>query len=196
MMDPPIHEVSLPHKHAISGEGDTIYVSRCIPAGASASKKAPCILIFTGLDGYRTELATWCHGWAIRGCATIIVEVPGTGDSPAAPGDPTSPDREWSSLLDWIDTQEMIDNKKIVNWGFSTGGFYSIRLAHTHKDRVMACISLGGGAHHMFDKEWLDEVNHLEYPFEYVQVYTLGFARQSLFLVHVADLTRTVSAAP
>jgi pimeloyl-ACP methyl ester carboxylesterase len=104
----------------------------------------------------------------MRGCATVIVEVPGTGDSPAALGDPTSPDREWSSLLDWIDTQEVIDNKRIVNWGFSTGGFYSIRLAHTHKDRIMACISQGGGAHHMFDKEWLDNVNHLEYPFECV----------------------------
>lgn len=166
MLDPPIHEVRLPHKHAIAGEGDTIYISQCLPAGSSASKKVPCILIFTGLDGYRTELATWCHGWAAKGCATVIVEAPGTGDSPAAPGDPTSPDREWSSLLDWIDTQEMIDNRKIINWGFSTGGLYSIRLAHTHKERVMACISLGGGAHHMFDKEWLDEVDHLEYPFE------------------------------
>jgi predicted esterase len=80
-------------------------------------------------------------------------------------------------LLDWIDTQEMIDNKKIINWGFSTGGYYSIRLAHTHKDRVMACISHGGGAHHMFDKEWLDEVNHLEYPFEYVSCLFSRLAR-------------------
>jgi len=175
MMDPPIHNVTLPHKHAIAGEGDTIQVSQCIPKGASATNKVPCILIFTGLDGYRTELATWSHGWAMKGCATIIVEVPGTGDSPAAPGDPESPDREWSSLLDWIDTQEMIDNKKIINWGFSTGGFYSIRLAHTHKDRVMACISLGGGAHHMFDYEWLNETNHLEYPFDLCGALTYKF---------------------
>ena len=129
----------------------------------------PVVLIFTGLDGYRTELACWQEGWRLKGVATIIVEIPGTGDSPALPGDPTSPDREWSSVLDWIDEQPGLDNTKVVNWGFSTGGYYSIRLAHTHKDRVFACISLGGGAHHMFDREWLDEVNHLEYPFEYAK---------------------------
>jgi hypothetical protein len=32
----------------------------------------------------------------------------------------------------------------------------------------MAATALGGGCHHMFDAQWLDEVNHLEYPFEYV----------------------------
>ena len=195
-MDPPIHEVSLPHKHAVTGEGDTIYVSRCLPSGASGTQKVPCILIFTGLDGYRTELATWCHSWAVRGCATVIVEVPGTGDSPAAVGDPTSPDRQWSSLLDWIDTQEVIDNKKIVNWGFSTGGFYSIRLAHTHKDRIMACISQGGGAHHMFDKEWLDNVNHLEYPFECVCALPPPCKIDSISDVNLADLHWEASAVP
>lgn len=98
--------------------------------------------------------------------AVIIVEIPGTGDSPALPSDPTSPDRQWSSLLDWVDTQPRINNKKLIVWGFSTGGYYSIRLAHTHKDRIMAATALGGGCHHMFDAAWLDEVNHLEYPFE------------------------------
>lgn len=97
----------------------------------------------------------------------VVVEIPGTGDSPAAPKDPKSPDREYSSLLDWIDTQERIDSKKVCVWGFSTGGYYAIRLAHTHPDRLLGSISLGGGVHHMFDPEWLNEVNHLEYPFEY-----------------------------
>lgn len=120
----------------------------------------------TGLDGYRTELAVWMEGWRQKGVATVVVEIPGTGDSPAAPADPTSPDRQWSSLLDWVDTQSRIDKTKICVWAFSTGGFYAIRLAHTHPDRIAGVVALGGGAHHMFDEAWLDKVNHLEYPFD------------------------------
>jgi len=164
-MEHPIKEVLIPHKHAIEGEGDVIPANLLVPPTASSSSPAPCVFIITGLDGYRTELAVWQQGWLQKGIATVIAEIPGTGDSPALRKDPTSPDRQWSSVLDWIDTQKAIDNKKIVVWGFSTGGYYSIRLAHTHKDRVFASISLGGGTHHMFDREWLSHVNKLEYPF-------------------------------
>lgn len=124
------------------------------------------MMIMTGLDGYRTELITWAEGWRRNGVAVIVVEIPGTGDSPAIAKDPLSPDREWSSLLDWVDTQERIDSKKLGVWAFSTGGFYAIRLAHTHPDRLAGVAALGGGTHHMFDPAWLNEVNHLEYPFE------------------------------
>lgn len=166
LMEHPIKEVRIPHKHAIEGEGDVVPVNFLLPPGASPEKPAPTVLIITGLDGYRTELAVWQQGFLQKGVATVIAEIPGTGDSPAARQDPTSPDRQWSSVLDWIDTQKAIDNKRIVVWGFSTGGYYALRVAHTHKDRLLASISLGGGAHHMFDREWLENVNKLEYPFD------------------------------
>jgi len=166
LMEHPVHQVLVPHKHKAAGDGDVIPILHLLPESASPSSPAPLVLIFTGLDGYRTELACWMEGWRLRGVATVIVEIPGTGDCPADRRDPTSPDRLWTSLLDWVDTQKSIDHKKIINWGFSTGGYYSVRLAHTHKDRLLACISLGGGAHHMFDPEWLSEVNHLEYAFD------------------------------
>jgi dienelactone hydrolase len=160
--------VLVPHKYAIEGEGVVIPIYHQVPKGASADNPAPCVVIITGLDGYRTELVVWAEGWRQLGVATIVVEIPGTGDSPALASDPLSPDRQWSSLLDWVDGQSVVDSKKLIVWGFSTGGYYSIRLAHTHKDRIMAATSLGGGCHHMFDNEWLNEVNHLEYPFESV----------------------------
>ena len=165
-MDNPITELKIPHKHAIEGEGDTVYTNWLCPPNASSSNPVPLIFIITGLDGYRTELAVWQRGLMDRGIATMIGEIPGTGDSPAKPDDPTSPDRQWSTVLDYIATQKQIDQKKIIFWGFSTGGYYSLRLAHTHADKVMACINFGGGAHHMFDSEWLSYVNHLEYPFD------------------------------
>ena len=106
------------------------------------------------------------ESWRRVGVASLVVEIPGTGDSPAAPKDITSPDRQWHSLFDWIEKQEGINQQKKVVWAYSTGGYYAIRMAHTHAAKLAGVVALGGGAHHMFDPEWLDVVNKLEYPFE------------------------------
>lgn len=177
LMEFPIYEEKIPFGHKKEGVdvGDTVFVNKCFPPGASAAAPAPTVLIITGLDGYRTELAVWQKGWAMKGVASVIVEIPGTGDSPAAKGDPEAPDRQFSTLLDWMDKVPEIDSKKIVVWGFSTGGFYAIRLAHTHADRLMGVVALGGGAHHMFDREWLENANRLEYPFDLAGSLTYKF---------------------
>ena len=160
----PVVEVKIPHTNAIEGEGKEIPAYYLHPDGGKTP--SPLVIIMTGLDGYRTELCTWMEGWRQIGVATLILEIPGTGDSPAAPMDPKSPDREWTSMFEWIAKQEGIKQDKIVTWAFSTGGFYAIRMAHTHHDKLAGVVALGGGTHHMFDEEWLDNVNHLEYPFE------------------------------
>jgi dienelactone hydrolase len=160
----PVSEVMIPHTHRKTNEGEFIPVYHLVP---KSDHPVPTVVIFTGLDGYRTELAVWMEGWRQVGVATIVLEIPGTGDCPAAANDPTSPDRLYSSLFDWIDTQtSTLDNQSTVVWAFSTGGYYALRVAHTHKERVKGVVALGGGCHHMFDREWLDNVNHLEYPFD------------------------------
>ncbi|KAI4870485.1 yellowish-green 1-like protein [Hypoxylon rubiginosum] len=162
----PMVQVEIPHVHAANGDGSVLPGFYHLPAEASSSHKVPLIIIFTGLDGYRTELAVWKDGWAKLGCATLVVEIPGTGDNPGAPSDPSSPDRVWTSMFDWVAKQDGIDQSRIVNWGFSTGGYYSIRVAHTHADKLKGAVALGGGVHHMFDPEWLDAVDDMEYPFD------------------------------
>jgi dienelactone hydrolase len=162
----PVKEVLIPHKHRIEGEGDVIPVYHLLPEGATKENPAPTVIIFTGLDGYRTELAVWMEGWRQKGVATIVLEIPGTGDCPAKADDITSPDRLYSSLFDWVGEQQGINQDKVAIWAFSTGGYYAIRVAHTHADKLAGVVALGGGCHHMFDPEWLSEVNHLEYPFD------------------------------
>jgi hypothetical protein len=166
MREHPVHEVKIPHTHGASNEGSVIPVYHLVPDTATPEAPVPTVVIFTGLDGYRTELAVWMEGWRQVGVATVVLEIPGTGDCPANPSDPTSPDRLYSSLFDWMDAQPLLDSKKRAIWAFSTGGFYAIRVAHTHADRLAGVVALGGGCHHMFDREWLDNVNHLEYPFD------------------------------
>jgi dienelactone hydrolase len=162
----PVREVFVPHRHGMFSEGDTIPVYYLCPENASKDASVPLLIIFTGLDGYRTELAVWMEGWRQNGVATVVLEIPGTGDCPAKADDPASPDRLYSSLFDWVAQQEGIDQTRVAVWAFSTGGYYAIRVAHTHHDNLAGVIALGGGCHHMFDRQWLDAVNHLEYPFD------------------------------
>jgi pimeloyl-ACP methyl ester carboxylesterase len=96
----------------------------------------------------------------------MAVEIPGTGDSPALAADPESADRLFSSILEWVHQQSWVDKRNIVAWGTSTGGYYSLRLAHTHREQVTAVIAQGAGCHYMFDPKWLDLTSHLEYAFE------------------------------
>jgi hypothetical protein len=47
----------------------------------------------------------------------------------------------------------------------STGGYYGMRMAHTHADRLLAVVSQGGGCHRMFDKDWIKAQDKMEYPY-------------------------------
>ena len=177
-------DVQVQHTHAIEGEGQTISIYMRLPDHASPKSPVPIILQIFGLDGYRTEstdLATECLE---RGWGNLAVEIPGTGDCPALKQDPLAAERLWSSLLDWMDAQEELDAKRRVAWGLSTGGYYAMRLAHTHRERLVAVVAQGGGCHRMFDGEWIDKVGLLEYPFEWASLsgycWNVAYKKQSL----------------
>ncbi|GAM82432.1 hypothetical protein ANO11243_004120 [Dothideomycetidae sp. 11243] len=165
MQQYPVTEITIRHTHATGTEMGSFPVYAHIPAKATTSSRAPCIVIMTGLDGYRTELAVWSAGFAALGVATLIFEIPGTGDSPANPSDIASNDRILDSILDYIGSSP-IDPSQLILWGFSTGGYHAIRAAHTHATRFKGFVALGGGCHYMFDPAWLDAAQHLEYPFD------------------------------
>ena len=110
----PTHEIRIPHTHRHPCDGKEIIFYYHLPPSISRlkSRQLPLMIILTGLDGYRTELVVWIEGFSLNNVAVIILEIPGTGDSPAAPNDATSSDRQWSSLLDWIDQQPELDRKR------------------------------------------------------------------------------------
>ena len=202
----PVQEVMIEHGHCSPGEGQHIPVYHLVPEHATKETPVPTVVIFTGLDGYRTELAVWMEGWRAVGVATIVLEIPGTGDCPADASDPASPDRLYSALLDWVAAQEALDTARVAIWAFSTGGFYAIRAAHTHAERLAGVVALGGGCHHMFDPAWLSAVNHLEYPFDLADTlaYKFGYGndvaaftqsgRQKFSLLNDGTLDRATCA--
>ncbi|KAJ6013214.1 hypothetical protein N7540_007805 [Penicillium herquei] len=172
-MDPPNQQIAIPHTHhdPSTGDKDTIYSYLRVPSKTEKPESGwPVILFICGLDAYRTDHTVRTQTHVNRGFACLSIEIPGTGDSPAAPGDPLSPDRQWSSVLDWIESpsggrQYGLDANKVVARGLSTGGYYAMRIAHTHSNRLKASVAQGGGSHHMFDEAWIRAQNHMEYPF-------------------------------
>jgi len=126
------------------------------------------VILLTGLDGYRTELVAWSAGFGRLGIATIVLEIPGTGDCPGHPSDPNSGERVFASLISWLraPSSPHLDPSRLVVWGFSTGGYHAIRLAHIYPGLAAGFVSQGGGCHHMFDPAWLDASLGLEYPFD------------------------------
>ncbi|KAI9848237.1 MAG: hypothetical protein M1830_007301, partial [Pleopsidium flavum] len=54
---------------------------------------------------------------------------------------------------------------KVVAWGLSTGGYYAVRIAHTHKEKLRGSVAQRAGVHHFFDRQWLKRADDHEYPF-------------------------------
>jgi predicted acyl esterase len=137
-----------------------------LPSNAKPGMKFPTILTIYGLDGHRLEHTMPSSHHVAHGWASVAVEIPGTGDCPADPNDPSAPERLWTSVLEWMREQPWIDSNRIAAWGVSCGGYYAIRLAHTHKDLLLGVVAQGAGCHHMFDPEWLEITRFMEYHFE------------------------------
>lgn len=171
LLEQPNIPVVIPFPDADVSAGDTkapIPAYLRFPAGQPPEGGWPLVLFICGLDAYRTDHTPRTQAHVDRGCATLSLEIPGTGDCPAAPGDPASPDRLMTSVLDWIAEESgawNIDSSKVVARGISTGGYYALRVAHTHASRLLAVVAQGGGAHHMFDPAWIRAQDQMEYPF-------------------------------
>ncbi len=193
LLDPPSSAVEIPFVHAETSVGDRgvpIQAYLRFPTGETPPSGWPLVLFICGLDAYRTDNTPRTQAHVDHGCATLSFEIPGTGDCPAAPNDPSSPDRLMSSMLDWVEANASnygFDPMRVVARGISTGGYYAFRIAHTHGDRLFAAVAQGGGSHHMFDGAWIGAQNQMEYP------YALADALAYKFGYRDADLATAIA---
>lgn len=174
----PVFEVEIPHLHAEREDRAIIPVYVRVPKDASADKPCPLVILMTGLDGYRPDNTTRCEEFISRGWAVVVVEVPGTADCPADPTDQQSPDRLWDSVLDWAAENQQFDMQRIMVWGLSSGGYYAVRIAHTHRDSLAGVVAQGAGCHYWFNRAWLDKADGHEYPFQWVVAAVLTHHRR------------------
>jgi hypothetical protein len=161
----PVKEVFIEHTARLGEDRDTIPLYVRLPDAAMEGKTVPTMLLMTGLDGYRPDNTERTNEFLKRGWACVIAEVPGTADCPADPKDPESPDRLWTSVLDWMEEEGSFDMQRIAVWGLSCGGYYGIRVAYTHKERLRGCVGQGAAVHYFFGEEWMEKAGGHEYPF-------------------------------
>ncbi|KAJ9132374.1 Esterase FrsA [Pleurostoma richardsiae] len=170
LWDAPVREVAVPHARRRGRDRETIPVYVRVPPpaqGGAEGKGCPVVILMTGLDGYRPDNTVRCDEFLARGWGSVVVEIPGTADCPADPADSESPDRLWDSLLEWMGAQEgLFDMGKVMVWGLSSGGYYAVRIAHTHADKLVGSVAQGAGCHYFFDREWLEKADGHEYPFK------------------------------
>lgn len=192
----PVH-IDFPHADPVAGDHDVpIEAYLRVPGGDRPATGWPLVLFVCGLDSCKTDNLSRTQIHADRGYATLIFEIPGTGDCPAAPNDPLSPDRLMSSVLDWVAAnaaQHGFDLAKVIARGISTGGYYAFRLAHTHADQLFAVTAEGGGAHHLFDPDWIGAQDRMEYPFALAEVLAHKFGYRSGD--YAADVARYMAEA-
>ncbi|KAF8851754.1 alpha/beta-hydrolase [Acephala macrosclerotiorum] len=161
----PITEVIIPHTHKAGEDRAEIPAYVRMPKAQEGVEKVPAVLLMTGLDGYRPDNTVRTQEFITRGWAAVVVEIPGTADCPSDASDPTSSERLWDSVLEWMEKDGRFDMKKVLVWGLSSGGYHAVRIAHTHKDRLIGSIAHGAGVHEFFDKEWIEKADGHEYPF-------------------------------
>src|SRR5262249_26928098 len=109
------------------------------------SAPLPTVVFFDGLD--ITKEIQYFHGvpeLARRGLATLIVDIPGTGESIRFRGMPARFDTNvvGTAAVNYLETRGDVDRERIAVMGISLGGYYAPRAA-AFEPRFKACVSWG-----------------------------------------------------
>lgn len=186
-MAPPIRRVAIPFAGE-AGEGDEIVFLYRRPEGVACP---PVVLMWGGVDAWKEQMTQASDLILARGVATISMDGPGTGESPVK-GVPGA-ERQFLPVFDWIAAQSDLADARPVCLGRSFGGYWATRLAYLHREKIAGAVNWGGGAHYMFQPEW---IGRSRYPDSYLmdlvetrqrmlgandwESYLTGFARLSL----------------
>ena len=106
-----------------------------------------------GIDTWKEEMYDRLGGlFRSKGVAVLLVDMPGVGESPILAG--TDAERQWTPVFDWLAGQNDLDADRCAAVGASFGGYWAMKLAYTHRDRLRCAVNWGGGVHVTFTPEW------------------------------------------
>ena len=125
LLGEPVRRVEIPY------EGQYLSALYLPAQGVAPGARAPVLVQLNGLDSmkemkYLVGLPRWL---AQRGVASLIVDQPGTGEALRLLGLTARFDAEhWASrVVDWLETRDDVDPKRIGCEGVSLGGYYCPR---------------------------------------------------------------------
>jgi esterase FrsA len=147
--EPPIEVVEVPFAGR-NGEGDRVrfYVMR--PASV---ERPPVVMSWAGIDTWKEEMYGRLGSlFRDRGLAALLVDMPGAGESPVLAS--RDAERQWTPVFDWLAEQDDLDGARCAAVGGSFGGYWAMKLAYTHRERLRCAVNWGGGVHITFTPEW------------------------------------------
>jgi esterase FrsA len=165
----PIERVAIPFRGR-AGEGDRIIAYLRTPR---RGEQLPLLIVSGGIDTFKEDLLT--DPVLDRGIATLAIDIPGVGDSPVSGSEDA--ERMFDAVFDWIGGRQQFDAERVGYWGASTGGYWAVKVAHTHRAHLACVVSQGGCVHHAFDAEWIESAQWGEYPFELAETLAYAFGR-------------------
>jgi dipeptidyl aminopeptidase/acylaminoacyl peptidase len=142
--EPPVEAVSV----AFEAGEVRFYVAR--PAGV---ERPPVAMVWGGIDTWKEEMYDRL-GVLLRsrGLAVLLVDIPGVGESPVLAS--ADAERQWTPVFDWLAAQDDLDAGRVAAVGASFGGYWAMKLAYTHRERLACAVNWGGGVHVTFTPEW------------------------------------------
>lgn len=146
----PIERVEIPFD-GNPGEGDRIVFYVRSPAGA---KRPPVVLTWGGVDAWKEQMRAASDALLAEGIAVISMDNAGTGESPVRGS--FDAERVFIAVLDWAAQQDNLAGQKCALLGRSFGGYWVTKLCHIIPERLICGVNWGGGAHYMFQPEWVE----------------------------------------
>ena len=144
-LDPPLERIEIPF------EGKKVVGYLQIPRGVN---RPPVVMHWGGVDGWKEDRGSNSEVLHTEGLATFTIDMPGAGENPCLGQEPRA-ERTFSAAIDYLETRNDIDGKRIAVMGGSFGGYWAAKLAHTEPKRLRGAVNWGAGVHRTFQEEWL-----------------------------------------
>ena len=144
-MEPPLERVEIPF------EGKKVVGYLQVPRGVT---RPPVVMHWGGVDGWKEDRRTNNGVLLKMGIACFTIDMPGAGENPCL-GNDLRAERTFSAAMDYLETRNDIDGKRIACMGGSFGGYWAAKLAHTEPKRLRGAVNHGAGVHRTFQEEWL-----------------------------------------
>lgn len=154
LMTPPLTRVSVPFA-GNGSEGDEVVFYYRRPSDVARPR---VVVMWGGVDAWKEQMTAASDMLLARGIATVAMDGPGTGESPVK--GTRDAERQFLPVFDWAAAQADLNGAKVGLLGRSFGGYWATKLAHVVPDRIAAAVNWGGGAHFMFQREWIQRSRH------------------------------------
>ena len=110
-------------------------------------------MVWGGIDTWKEEMYERTGTlFRSKGFAVLLLDMPGVGESPLLAG--RDAERQWTPVFDWLASRDDLDATRCGAVGASFGGYWAMKLAYTHRDRLRCAVNWAGGVHVTFTPEW------------------------------------------